>query len=324
MPVRVGLEQRVAAEDRAPPVGVEEERDQPAARSSATCARVSVVPEPVGCSTTRSSPKKAANRRSASIDQDVDREPHRPAPVGVAAEEAGRRLARLVVDARRRSSPQVEDERLGQVPPRQRPQPVRGQELRLVEHRREDPLAAARGRPWTAAAARRRRARGSARRPPRASGRFATNQSVALGEARAAAPGSRRPASSSRTAAAARPSSARASAAARPSGCGQHVVEEAVCSSHRPLLVRRASAMQGEVLEELRGDVLVRRVVARRARGRSPAGPGSTSPSSAVPSLCSSTPGDRAAAARAVERADVVQAEEAALEDVVALGCPCG
>ena len=71
-------------------------------------------------------------------------------------------------------------------------------------------------------------------------------------------------------------------------------------SSHRPIpsspMLFIASAMCEEVLEELRRDVLVGRVLARRARGRCASGSGSTSPSRRCrrPARCSR----RSAAAR--------------------------
>ena len=65
-------------------------------------------------------------------EQVVDREPDRTAPVGVAAEQAGRRLAGLVVD-RRGDAPDRHAERLVAVAPRQRAQAMRRQERILVE-----------------------------------------------------------------------------------------------------------------------------------------------------------------------------------------------
>ena len=66
--------------------------------SAAASARVTCVPDPRGSSTVRSVAGVAAEALDAADHQPVQREPDRPAPVGVAAEQPGRRLARLVVD----------------------------------------------------------------------------------------------------------------------------------------------------------------------------------------------------------------------------------
>ena len=71
-------------------------------------------------------------------DHDVHREPDRAAPVGVAAEHPGVRLGGQVVDAVLLPVP-VEHARLLEVAARDRPDPVRAEELVLVEHHREDP-----------------------------------------------------------------------------------------------------------------------------------------------------------------------------------------
>ena len=66
-------------------------------------------------------------------DQDVDRHPDRAAPVGVAAEHAGVRLGGQVLD-REVLVGDPEPERVVQVIARERPDPVRAQELLFVEH----------------------------------------------------------------------------------------------------------------------------------------------------------------------------------------------
>ena len=93
----------------------------------------------------------------------VDRHPHRPAPVGVAAEHAGAGLAGLVVDRDVRPG-EVDPQRVLLVVLRQRPQPVRREELALVEHPRQHP---ARLRPGGRRRWRGRRCRGPGHtRPP--------------------------------------------------------------------------------------------------------------------------------------------------------------
>ena len=102
----------------------------------------------------------------------------------------------------------------------------------------------------------------------------------------------------------------------------QHVVEEAV------LLVPQLDAFAGdvvhrardvdEVLEELRGDVLVGRILARQLeRDGQHVEAVHRHPRGAVGLLDRSARRQRRAA---IEHADVVEAEEAALEDVLALG----
>src|SRR3954449_1030120 len=82
----------------------------------------------------------AAERPRVSLEvaqqQEVDRHPHRSSPVRVAAEHPGVRLPGLVVDG---DLPAGELERDGilLVELRQRPEPVRRQELVLVEHARQ-------------------------------------------------------------------------------------------------------------------------------------------------------------------------------------------
>ena len=71
----------------------------------------------------------------------VHREPHRPAPVGVAAEHRGRRLGGLVVDARVQAV-ELQHSRVGAMARRERPQPVRAEELGRVEQRGEHLLDA--------------------------------------------------------------------------------------------------------------------------------------------------------------------------------------
>ena len=73
--------------------------------------------------------------------QVVEREPERSAPVGVPAEHGGGGLGRLVVD-RGAEALDVELVRMVAVVGRQGPQPVRGQELVLVEELGEQPLQA--------------------------------------------------------------------------------------------------------------------------------------------------------------------------------------
>ena len=73
--------------------------------------------------------------------EEVQRKPDRPTPVGVAAEEAGARLAGLIVEA---TGPTVEidNQRVFKVIPGERSQPVRRQEFALVEHTGQDALEA--------------------------------------------------------------------------------------------------------------------------------------------------------------------------------------
>ncbi len=69
--------------------------------------------------------------------QEVDRKPHRPAPVRVAAEERRGRFAGLVVE-HEALAVERQDERIGRMPLRQRADAVRAQEPVLVERMRED------------------------------------------------------------------------------------------------------------------------------------------------------------------------------------------
>ena len=191
--------------------------------------------------------------------QVVDREPDRPAPVRVAAEEAARRLARLVVERRRRRRrastcsgfaswnrdsarrPWSERNSSGSSIAREEPpQPL------LVDDREQPP--ARRARPssmcWTTA---------------RASGRLAVNHST-----RAVKSGSRAIVAGPSVVTAASGSSptierAR-SGTPSPSPSVQHVVVEAVLLVPQALVVQRRGD-QREVLEELRREVLVGRVV---------------------------------------------------------------
>ena len=74
-------------------------------------------------------------------EQEVDREPDGAAPVRVAAEEAARGLRGLVVEARRHAVDR-DVERVRLVIARERAQAVVREELRRVEHRREQPAQA--------------------------------------------------------------------------------------------------------------------------------------------------------------------------------------
>ena len=103
-PLRVVLQPVDPAEARAaarpaPPVKIETSRPR---RSSAMLGeRAACCPEPVGYSTVKSVAEEAGGTcRRQLDDQVVQREPDRPAPVGVAAEHAGGRLGGLVVDRR--------------------------------------------------------------------------------------------------------------------------------------------------------------------------------------------------------------------------------
>ena len=66
-------------------------------------------------------------------DQEVDREPDRTSPVGVAAKQPGLRLRRLIVDLVFSS---VEPQRVGMIPmvTGERADPVRREKLRFVQH----------------------------------------------------------------------------------------------------------------------------------------------------------------------------------------------
>ena len=67
VPVRVGLEEADVAEDRAAAVLVVEIETRRWARSSARTVRVTLLPEPAGCSMRMSSPKNRAYLRNASM-----------------------------------------------------------------------------------------------------------------------------------------------------------------------------------------------------------------------------------------------------------------
>ena len=110
-----------------------------AARSAATSRRRIRRPEPVGYSTVNVLAQRLVPAQQRLDEQVVDREPDRAAPVRVAAEQVRRRLARLVVD-RRGDALDLDLERLVEVAPRQRAQPVRRQERVLGQHLAEDPL----------------------------------------------------------------------------------------------------------------------------------------------------------------------------------------
>ena len=100
-PVRIRLIARVAAVHRPLAVGIPQERCASAAAKSrpplptASCK----FPEPVGHSTLKSSPEVVMELLQRFDQQVVHREPDRPAPVRVAAEQAGARFGRLVVHA---------------------------------------------------------------------------------------------------------------------------------------------------------------------------------------------------------------------------------
>ena len=145
----------------------------------------------------------------------------------------------------------------------------------------------------------------------------AVNHSHARGEVGQARQRRRARASSPRRAAAARPPSARAAASRRRRRCA---ARRSRSRPPRPTGPCRSSADgdQREVLEELGRQVLVGRGRARRAASAISSRFRQYIAIHAVPSDCSSRP--PTGSARAVERADVVEAEEAALEDVVALG----
>ena len=225
--------------------------------------------------------------RSASASSTFDGEPDRPAPVGVAAEQAAARLTRLVVDRqrlrRRRSS--AYGVAVGR---RQRPDAVRGQELRLVEHPRAAPGRSRSGSSSASSCVSRRR------RPARAPADQQAVQQVGPAPLQPAQPGGEvgqrvgrpgRRVSHRRAPAAARPSSAPAAAGTLPSGLHQHVVEEAV--RRRPTATRRCEPNERmrvrdgqEVLQELGGDVVPGRVRHGPARRRSAACSGRRTPSS--------------------------------------------
>ena len=99
-PVRVGLELLDAAVHRPAAVLVRAgtSRVSRPAISSATSRRFSSRPEPVGHSTLKSVAVVAVQLEQRAQDHEVHREPHRPAPVRVAAEHAGVRLRRQVAD----------------------------------------------------------------------------------------------------------------------------------------------------------------------------------------------------------------------------------
>ena len=135
---------------RRPSASRHEQADQPAwrgrRRPRPAC---SCCPEPVGYSTSKSSPKSigVAQQRPDRC-RHVEREPDRAAPVGVAAEQAGLRLGRLVADgevACRRGRALNGSARWRRL---QRADAVRRQELGLVEHPAQDRLQL-RSRPTT-------------------------------------------------------------------------------------------------------------------------------------------------------------------------------
>ncbi len=97
-------------------------------RSRAMASSGSRWPEPAGYST-------------VADDQVVQREPERPAPVGVPAEHRGGGLGRLIVDPEAQAG-DIELVRMVAMVGGQRPQPVRGQELVGVEQPGEQPLQA--------------------------------------------------------------------------------------------------------------------------------------------------------------------------------------
>ena len=117
---------------------IEEERDQPVGevvgnlteRQLAAGTRRVLDPQVI-----TEEPAEPAQRLDQ---QEIDREPDRTTPVRVAAEYLGHRLAGLVPDAELGAT-QLHRERLGQMRLGERAQPVRGEELLLVEHAYQNP-----------------------------------------------------------------------------------------------------------------------------------------------------------------------------------------
>ena len=138
-PLRIGLEALDPAEAGPPPVvAADEERDQALAQVGGDLPERELVPGAVRVLDLELVAEEAGIAVERLDHDEVDRHPDRPAPVRVAAEHAGRRLGRLVVD--RRAHPvDVERERMLGVPARDGPEPVGREELGLVEDPGEQP-----------------------------------------------------------------------------------------------------------------------------------------------------------------------------------------
>ena len=265
VPVRVGLEQ--LARRRRPAAG----RPRPAGRCSTSRPRQVVgdlgqasacVPDPVGYSTSRSSPKNAAIPPQRLDEQVVDREPDRPAPVGVAAEQPARRLAGLVVDGEVDAPPRSTVNGWSRWPRDSVRSPYGDRNSSSSSIGREDAHQLVAVRPSTAAGCwwpsrtcglrrRRRRTRGWLRAgtSAAASAKSGSRLRVARAERRGRA---QRQQADHRAHPQRHPVARRRSAARRRRSRPR--------SSHRPLSYTAVGDV-GEVLEELRREVLVGRVV---------------------------------------------------------------
>ena len=139
LPRRVVLEPLDPAEARPPAVVARhEERDQPVAEVGADLVEGELPPRAGRVLELEVVAEEARVAVERLHDEEVDRHPDRPPPVRVPAEHAGRRLGGLVVD-RGVHALDVEDERIGLVEARDRPEPVGGEERLLVEEAGEEP-----------------------------------------------------------------------------------------------------------------------------------------------------------------------------------------
>ena len=139
VPVRVGLELLYSAVDRpASVLVVGERRRQARGDFGGDLEQVHLLPRAGGALDFELVAVVAVQLSQPAQDDDVHREPHRAAPVGVAAEHAGVRLGRKIVDVVLLPAP-VEDARLVEMAARDRADSVWAEELVLVEHGFEDP-----------------------------------------------------------------------------------------------------------------------------------------------------------------------------------------
>ena len=137
-PLRILLQPLDPAEAGPPPVRADEEnRDEPVLQVGGDGVEGELLPGPGRVLQRQVVAEEPVVPPQHVDQQEVEREPQRAAPVGVAAEHRRGGLGRLVVD-RGHLAFHVQHVRMVAMVGRQGPQPVRGQELALVEQGRRE------------------------------------------------------------------------------------------------------------------------------------------------------------------------------------------